>query len=96
MLWAMVRTKVIGYFYFLGFGQYTIDYEQKTNKIIFFGDIFMQNGDERSSRVTKLYFCTFTRKTLLLFILKQTLNIFSLPLFSDNHKYFRNSFIILR
>lgn len=35
MLWAMVGAKVIGYFYFLDFGQYTIDYEQKTNKIIF-------------------------------------------------------------
>lgn len=56
----------------------------------------MQNGDERNNRVMKVLFCTFTRKTLLLFILKQTLNIFSLPLFSDNHKYFRNSFITLR
>jgi hypothetical protein len=40
--------------------------------------------------------CTFTRKNLLLLTFRQALNIFSLPLFSDRYKYFRNSFITLR
>lgn len=44
MLWAMVRTKVIGYFYFLDFGQYTINYEQKTNKIIFWVRFLFKMG----------------------------------------------------